>query len=64
MKLKFKNPVDQEFFRVTKDLTIDDWRNIRDEDYWTEYCPIKEKIIPSTKLTRLRKIKEYLGDDY
>lgn len=60
MEPTFYNPVDQEFFDLTKNLDIDDWREIRDEDYWKEVCPFTGETIVSTKSTRLELIRYYV----
>lgn len=58
----FYNPVDQEFFDLTKNLDIDDWREIRaDESYWWEDCPyFTGKKVVSDKTTRLEYIRYYV----
>ena len=59
-ELYFKNPVDQEFFDLTKNFDIDDWRELRDENYYVEECPFTGKLEPRQRSSRLVLIRYYV----
>lgn len=56
----FKNPIDQEFFDLTKNFDIQDWRDLRDDNYWYEECPFTNVMKPREKVSKLELIRYYV----
>jgi hypothetical protein len=60
MDLKFKNPLDQKFFDLIKRLDDEDWRELRDDNYWWEECPFTGKKVPRGRTSKIELIEYYV----
>jgi len=52
--------IDQEFFDLTKNFDLEDWRTVRTESYWWVKTPIGTKR-PRTKYEKLDLLTHYVN---
>tara|TARA_R100001460_G_scaffold11763_1_gene27247 strand:- start:70 stop:270 length:201 start_codon:yes stop_codon:yes gene_type:complete len=52
--------IDQEFYDLTKDFDLEDWRTVRNEDYWWVETPIGTKR-PRSTYEKLDLIRHYVN---
>jgi hypothetical protein len=54
--------IDQEFYNLTKDFNLEDWRTVRTEEYWwvTNVSGIKRS---RSTYEKLDFIKDYINKD-
>jgi hypothetical protein len=55
------NYTDQRLLELTDNFTLDDWLNVRDQDYWIERDTMRNAKEANAFL--LTKVEEYLGNN-
>jgi hypothetical protein len=55
------NKIDQEFFDLTKNFDLNDWRVLRTEHYWWTKDPFSGAEVPRSKYEKLELIRYYIS---
>jgi len=53
--------IDKEFFTLTKNFDLQDWSDLRDENYWWVIDPLTKRKRPRNKLEKLDLIRYYIS---
>lgn len=55
------SPLEQEFFTLTKDFDLQDWCDMRDDNYWWVIDPITKSKRTRSKYEKLDLIRYYIA---